>query len=280
MRTNRRGQRSAIVVGRDADALASRYGTPLYVYDWNIIHANVERIRTSIDYRPLSIHYACMANGNVKLLEVLRRLGVGVFVASAGELFLAEAAGYKTNEIVLSCANLSQAEMERITRSRVTVNADSPKQVMDLLKCGYSGLLGLRAALAPNGLEVSAGIGTNAISRLGMQATEIASCVRKARMAGIGAFGLHMYAGTCIYDLRLVLSAIDSVLEIGAGIDNLQYIDIGGGFGIPYADYQPSIRWWEFGRALTRRMRSESTKRSTPVELRIHAKTNSDHSAG
>ncbi len=127
----------------------------------------------------------------------------------------------------------------------------------------------MRVALATNGFESNTGIGTGGIPRFGMDAAEIAACVRDARSAGIEAFGLQMYAGTCIYESRVLLAAIDRVLEIAATIENLRYIDIGGGFGIPYADSQRPFRWAEFGRAVTKRMTAASRKRPRLIELKL-----------
>ncbi len=141
VKAERTFQGRAVVLGRAAQALALRYGTPLYVYDSNVIHANVARIRASIDYAPLAIHYACMANGNVHLLREMRHSDVGIFVCGPGELVLAQAAGYETDQIVANSGNLSTAELNSFAAARVTVNADSHKQVKDLLRTGFNGSL-------------------------------------------------------------------------------------------------------------------------------------------
>ena len=106
-------------------SLAGKYGTPLYVYDGDMV---VEHYRALFDYIPypkLCIHYAMKANYHPALLKLLRDAGARLDSVSPGEVKLALRLGFAPSRIIYTANNMTDAELDRVAATGVLVNIDS-----------------------------------------------------------------------------------------------------------------------------------------------------------
>ena len=79
-----------------AEKLIKKYGSPLYVYEEDVIKKKYQDLVNSIDYDKLKIYYACKANSNLQILKILKKQGANIEAVSPGEVSLAFKAGFKT----------------------------------------------------------------------------------------------------------------------------------------------------------------------------------------
>ncbi|HUV89573.1 MAG TPA: hypothetical protein VMY80_07955, partial [Anaerolineae bacterium] len=249
--------------------IVDRFGTPLYVYDAARIRENLARIRNTIQYRPLRIHFAVMSNANLALLRLVRGCGAGVHASSPGELALATRAGFGAAEIVVTGCNFTEPEIEKIARARCAVNADSLGQMEKFIRIGGLREVGIRlnSEMKPPRGAINVAVGHN--SRLGMDKADIPRARRLAERSGARLVGLQMYSGTNILDPRHFLRELDELIAAAREFPDLRYIDLGGGFGIPYRESQRPFDWRALEMQVSPRMNSLSRGKQAPVELKL-----------
>jgi len=247
--------------------IIQEFGTPLYLYNCQVIKDNINQIRTNLKYKPLALHFACMSNNNIELLRLIKSQGIDIFVCTTEELYIAQKAGFKNKNIAISASNLNDYELGILVKSNGIINADSLYQFDKLIKLGLK-RIGLR--IAPNVKMppsiINAAIGKE--SRLGIQEEDALSLINKSRHSDNLVIGLHMYIGANILDYKLYLDAIDRLISIGKQIETLEYIDIGGGFGIDY-NRKKRFNWKNFDYEISTRMNELSDQLGKPIELKL-----------
>ncbi|MGC8873314.1 MAG: diaminopimelate decarboxylase [Chloroflexia bacterium] len=217
-----------------AEELAARYGTPLYVYETSTIARRYAELVQHIPYRPLRIHYACKANSNLEILRLVHQLGAGAETVSPGEIRLALAAGFAPHEILFTCSNIGRAELVYVLEQGVMVHLDSLGQIR------HAGELapGLRVSLRIN-QGIGAGHHRHVItggpeSKFGIPVELLPDALALAGRYGLKVVGIHQHIGSNVLDAAILLEAMDAQLRTAASIAGLEFIDLGGGLGIPY----------------------------------------------
>ena len=235
-----------------ASELLDKYGSPLYVYDADVLRATIDRITQSISYPNTGFCFASVTNGNLALLRIFRERGWGLHANTPGDAYLALRAGFTPREIVYSGSNLSREEMTQMLEWRVrTLNLDSLAQ-LELL-----GEVRRGASVSPPrvGLRLNLAEVTGE-TRIGVQPVEFTEAVRIASRADLRVSGVHFYRGTGTNLTAAFIDSIARVLEAGSALPDWEYLDFGGGFGHGYRADRPSFDWPAFGSELTRQILS------------------------
>ncbi len=110
-------------------ALIEKYGSPLYVYNEQLLRAQCQKMKSIVQYPSLRINYSAKANTNLHLLKIIRDEGLLVDAMSPGEIFIELRAGYKPEEILFISNNVSSDEMIFVIRSGVLISVDSLSQL-------------------------------------------------------------------------------------------------------------------------------------------------------
>src|SRR5438105_10452609 len=95
-------------------AIAERYGTPLYIYDAEILSAQIERVKGAFATLPFRPFYAMKANSSLAILDRIRKSGFGCDAVSPGEIFMARQAGFGPDEIWFACSNVSDDDLRGV----------------------------------------------------------------------------------------------------------------------------------------------------------------------
>ncbi len=236
------------IEGAPATRLALQHGTPLYVYSESKIHHNINKLRDAFKkhYPKIRVLYACKANTNISILKILKAEGVEIDAVSPGEVFLALKAGFKPDEILFTGTSVGEEEMSFLLKKGVRMNIDSLSQLEKLLAHMVPTVVSLRV-----NPEVGAGHHEHVITagpdvKFGVWEGQALEGYRMALDAGVSRFGIQMHIGSGIMDVSHYLKAVGRLLEIakhvtestGIGFD---FIDIGGGIGVPYRPDEPEI---------------------------------------
>lgn len=212
--------------------LAERFGTPLYVYDAEIIRKRSrELIRAFPD---MHVHYAVKANANPSLLKLIRREGLGAEAVSPGEVLAAEAAGFKKKDISFTGPSLTEGELAFVSKRVGTVHLDSLTQ---LEIWGRSGL-GKTASIRLN-LGIGAGhhehVKTGGDgSKFGIVPGDLSRAKEIANRYGVLITGVQQHIGSHVPDGSDYVEGAAALLEAARGFPDVTHIDFGGGFGVPY----------------------------------------------
>ena len=228
-----------LIGGRDCETLvAAAGGSPLFVYDFSRIDAQVARFRSAFPSE-VALHYAAKANPYPPLLEAIARLVDGFDVASAGEFERVAGLGLPVS---FAGPGKRDDELEAAIASGVTINLESEGEADRALAIAER--VGRRPSLAvrvnpPFGLK-GAGMKMGGLaSQFGVDHDRVPALVHKIIARDAHWEGLHIYAGSQALDADAVIALQGETIQLAASLANAigtspAQVNLGGGFGIPY----------------------------------------------
>ena len=244
------------------NSLSDRNKTPFYIYDIDRIRHNCN-LFTSIPYKNKSIHFATMANINAEFLKVLKNEKLSVFVNSLDHLREVESAGFKGKDIVFTSSALNDNILKTISEKETQINLDSVSQVERWRTLFPNRKFGIRCNIGEyvGALKTHAGYFIGKESRLGLLPAEIQKLDCKDSING-----LHIYIGTDLNDLEYFLECYRILASFIPLFPNIDYLNLGGGFGIP-KNGEDHFRIREYSYRLTELMDSLSESHKKEIRL-------------
>ncbi len=226
--------------GCDLEQLADQFGTPLFVTSKRRLIENFDRLKSAFtkNFNNFEIKYAVKANSNPLIISILSGMGAGADVSNINELKLALAGGVPEDRIMLTSNNLKQSEIEDISDLGITINFDDIGP-LERMKGKIPGIISFRFNPG-TGHGYFSGITTGGIgTKFGILEEGIFEAYRRAKALGIRRFGLHYMEGSGILDPEIFAKTFSRVLEVAVKIQdllgiNFEFIDCGGGLGVPY----------------------------------------------
>lgn len=232
-------------------AIAEAVGTPAYVYSAAKIRTQYQALDHALAPVPHKIHFAVKANGNLAVLALLRQLGAGADIVSAGELLRALRAGFRGDDIVFSGVGKTPDEMAAALDAGVgMINVESEEELDSLAAVAQA-----RRVAAPVAIRVNPDVHVDVHpytatgdkgKKFGVPVDEaVAIAFRASRTPGLVLRGIAMHIGSGIAAVEPYVEAVIRVLRIvdelrGRGVSSLTTLDLGGGLGIRYRpDDQP-----------------------------------------
>jgi diaminopimelate decarboxylase len=194
---------------------------------------------------------------------------VRIYVCTPGELRIAQIAGFKPSEIVITGCNFSGSETKDIVASGATLIANSIQQLVAFAKHKGVKKLGLRLALSmtvPSG-TINPSVGVD--SRVGLLEKEIEHAMAVAEKKRLSINGIHSYLGTNILQYTYFVEAMDRLLYFAEQLKDIEYIDIGGGFGVQSRPDEEMFNWQKFGSAINDRMARLCGFLNRNIELKL-----------
>lgn len=242
--------------------LLSCYGSPLYVYDKEVLLRSIENISAAVTYPNRSFHFAAVTNGNLAILKIFQSVGWGLHANTPGDVFLGLHAGFNPANIVYSGSNLTDAEIVKMLEWSVgTFNLDSIAQVEAFCEV----LAKSRVKSPPKlGLRISLPNITRG-SRIGVRIEEFAEAIKIADSVGLKVTGIHFYRGTGTNATEAFTRVIGELLDACSLLPDWEFLDFGGGFGYNYRTNRLTFDWSEFGHFLTTKL----SKFNKPIQLLI-----------
>ena len=227
--------------------LVAEFGSPLYVYDAGVIEAAYRRIEAAFAGVDLLLAYSVKANSNLKILRRLMNLGAGADIVSRGELHRCLAAGFSPDDMVFAGVGKTEVEMEAALEAGILAfNVESAEELQVLSQVAER--LGRSAPVA---LRVNPDIVADTpheYTRTGHEATKFGIPVDRvldlyrwaAEQPALEIRGIDVHIGSQILEPEPYERALDHVLGLAAqvraeGID-LDFLDLGGGYGVGYED--------------------------------------------
>ena len=237
--------------------LAEIYGTPLYVYNENILRQRCRELRALSTLPSFCVNYSAKANTNLTLLSIIRDEGCIVDAMSPGELHMNRLAGFTSQEILYVCNNVSAEELQNALGHGLLISVDSLAQ-LDLL-----------GSLNPGGkvmVRFNPGIGAGhhqkvvtagKETKFGVTPEDMDKIFVILRKHNLTLAGINQHIGSLFMEAKGYLDAAAFLLSLAeklpdSALQKLEVIDFGGGFGIPYRKYenQPRLDMAELGSKL------------------------------
>lgn len=231
-----------LVGGLPLVRLAERVGkTPFYAYDRNVVRARVAMLRKALP-KAVKLHFAMKANPMPAVVGFMVGLVDGIDVASAGELKLALDAGARVDEISFAGPGKRSDELRRAVAAGVLINLESFREVGELVKCSRELGLPARVAVRVNpdfelkgsGMKMGGGP-----KQFGVDAEQVPALLREIGDAGLAFEGFHLFAGSQNLKAASICEAQQKSFELALRLaeyapDSPRFLNLGGGFGIPY----------------------------------------------
>ncbi|MDP3728797.1 MAG: diaminopimelate decarboxylase [bacterium] len=227
-----------------AIVLAKEYATPLYVYDKQIILQKIQELKEAFPHA--RICYAIKANSNLSILKLIAQQGLGADCSNRIEIELAEKAGFDLKKSIFTSVNPSDADLNKALSIGILMNLDDLSIFQRLKKLGLPKRISFRINPGFGAGKFSGIVCGGKDTKFGMSEERATEAYRLAKESGIEHFGIHMMTGSCVLDelyFEEITKAIQTIAEnISKKIEiQFEYIDIGGGLGIPYEPFEKSL---------------------------------------
>lgn len=220
--------------------LASEFGTPLYVYHAEKIKEQYQKLSTAFSGSNTVFFYACKALTNVNILKYVCSLGANVDCSSINEVKLALHAGFPSSRILYTSNGIAFDEIEEAQALGVTINIDSLSNLEKFgRKFGHSAPVGIRLRpniLAGGNLKISTG---HDKSKFGIPVDQVEQILEVVEKYNMHISDLHIHTGSEIKDVDVFVKGIEVLFDIIPRFSELAFIDLGGGFKVPYKDGDP-----------------------------------------
>lgn len=235
-------------------ALAEEFGNPLYVYDAAKIEHQYNRLTNAFSkVEKLRINYAMKALSNVTILKLLKNMGSGVDTVSFQEVQLAMHAGFTPDKIIFTPNGVSFEEIEAVAQLGVQINIDNLSVLEHFGTKHPSVPVCIRInphVMAGGNENISVG---HIDSKFGISIYQIPHILRIVENTKMHINGIHMHTGSDILDIEVFLYAAEILFDAAKQFKNLDFLDFGSGFKVPYkkGDIETNIE--ELGKKLTKR---------------------------
>jgi diaminopimelate decarboxylase len=231
-----------VVGGERLSLLAARVGqTPFYAYDRGLLRARVETLRAILPRR-IKLHYAMKANPMPAVVGFMAGLVDGIDVASAGELKVALDAGADPAEVSFAGPGKRDAELRQAVASRVLVNLESAREIAVLQAAAAEFGVPARVAVRVNpdfelkgsGMRMGGGP-----KQFGVDVEQMPALLAAIGRAGLAFEGFHLYAGSQNLRAESICEAQQKSFDLAVRLAQdapapVRFLNLGGGFGIPY----------------------------------------------
>ena len=234
--------------------LAEQFGNPLYVYDAAKIQSQYQKLEKAFSkVHQLRINYAVKALSNISVLKLLKQMGSGLDTVSIQEVQLGLLAGFSPEKIIYTPNGVSMEEIEDVAALGVQINIDN----LSILE-----QFGAKHPQTPVCIRINphvmAGGNSNISvghidSKFGISIHQMPHLLRIVENTGMHINGIHMHTGSDILDIEVFLYAAEILFETAAHFKELEFLDFGSGFKVPYKkdDIQTDVE--ELGKKLGKR---------------------------
>lgn len=253
--------------GIDLVSIASKFGTPTYVYNLDKVEEKFKTLLSSIPYKNKKILFAMKSNFNPEILRLIKDLGGGVDAVSVGEVMYALELGFRKEDILFTGIGVSEEDIKFCIENEIMLNIGS----IDLLERVGAKFPNSRVSIRINP-DYGAGHHNHVItggphSKFGIYETYLEEVEKLSKKYNLTVIGVHFHIGSGVLDSGVYTNAIRKALEISKMFKEVEFVDIGGGIGIPYKPEQDPFDIEKFGEEISNLFEDFSASEGRSVKL-------------
>ncbi|PIZ96516.1 MAG: diaminopimelate decarboxylase [Candidatus Magasanikbacteria bacterium CG_4_10_14_0_2_um_filter_33_14] len=250
--------------------IAQKYSTPTYVYDLAVVRERAKELQTEIgQYPQTEFLYAIKANYNPHLVKEIINLGFGIDAVSQEEVKLGLACGATPDKIMFTGNNMTDDEMVNVHDLGVLLNIGSLSRLEKYGSTYPGSKVSLRfnpnIGIASHESNITGGPD----SKFGISFKDVRQALALAQKYNLQIVGIHQHIGSGWLRQREPMLALDVILEIAEQIPGLEFVDVGGGFGVPYSPDQTRLELHELGEKIKNRVTEFCEKYGREIKLRF-----------
>jgi len=217
--------------------IANEFGTPVYVYHAETITDQFQKLQSAYKGNPTRFFYVCKALMNIHILKHLLQLGANLDCVSINEVKLGLHVGFQPSQILFTPNCVDFSEIKEAKELGVNINIDNIS-ILEQFGNTYGNTYPVCIRLNPH---IEAGgnykISTGHIdSKFGISIHQMRHIERIVKTTGLHIHGLHMHTGSEIKDIQVFLQALELMFDFAQRFDQLDFIDLGSGFKVPYKE--------------------------------------------
>ncbi|MBN1444518.1 MAG: diaminopimelate decarboxylase [Candidatus Omnitrophica bacterium] len=255
--------------GESANDIAAKYGTPCYVYSRNSLLSRIKSFKSAFSAVNSLICYSVKANSNRSILRLMKESGLGADVVSGGELRRALLAGFTPGRIVFAGVGKKDDEIELGIKKKIyCFNIENEEEIGLIEK--HARRYRRKNVLCSLRLNLDIDVDTHHYvktskkeTKFGLDVIAAAGIIKKnLRSPYISIKGLHLHLGSQLKDASPYLKALAKVRSFSEDTGfNPEIIDIGGGFGINYSEWDAVKKIEDFGIPITEQVKKIGVKK-------------------
>ncbi|MDG1191611.1 MAG: diaminopimelate decarboxylase [Flavobacteriaceae bacterium] len=235
-------------------SITAQHNGPIYVYEGAKIQQQYTRLKNAFSgVESLRINYACKALSNISILNLMRSLGSGLDTVSIQEVQLGLKAGFRAEDIIFTPNGVSMEEIEQVATMGVQINIDN----LSILEQFGTKHPNIPVCIRINPHVMAGGNSNISVghidSKFGISIHQTPHVLRIVENTGMHINGVHMHTGSDILDIEVFLYAAEILFDTALKFKDLDFLDFGSGFKVPYrpGDIETNIE--ELGEKLTER---------------------------
>lgn len=238
--------------GLDLLDVANEFGTPLYVYDSEVIKSQYNKLISAFPKTNIKLKYAAKALTNISILKYIRSLGAGLDAVSVQEVELGMMAGFKPEEIMYTPNGVSFDEIKEGVEIGVMLNIDNIS-ILEQFGNEYKDTVPVCIRLNPH---LMAGgnhkISTGHIdSKFGISILQTRHLLRVIETYNINVVGVHMHTGSDILDADVFLNGAQLLFDLARELKSIEFIDFGSGFKVAYHESDVQVDVSDLGEKIS-----------------------------
>ncbi len=228
---------SQVLSHKKLSAIAEEFGTPVYVYHAEKIAEQYSKLINAFKNTDTKFFYACKALTNINVLTYIKSLGANIDCSSINEVKLALHAGFTPERILYTSNGIAFDEIDESKNLGVNINIDSLSNLEKFgEKYGHAYPVGIRLRpniLAGGNLKISTG---HDKSKFGIPVDQVEKILLVVERYNLLIRGLQIHTGSDIEDADVFVKGIEVLFDIIPHFRELEFVDLGGGFKVPYKD--------------------------------------------
>ena len=220
--------------GNDPFDIAEKYGTPLYVYNERILRERCRDLKNMVTYPDFVVDYSAKANSNIAFLQIVKSEGLEADAMSPGEIYAERLAGFEPDEIFYICNNVSEEEMLYAINEGVLTSVDSVSQLEQYGRLNPGGKVAIRFNPGVGAGHHEKVVTGGKKTKFAVDPKFIPEVKEILKKYDLELVGINQHIGSLFMDGESFVKSIGSILEIAEQFEGIKFVDLGGGFGIPY----------------------------------------------
>ena len=249
-------------------SIAKQEGHPVYVYDANKIEQQFTRLQNAFKgVEKLRVNYACKALSNLSILGLMKKMGSGLDTVSIQEVQMGIKAGFKPKDIIFTPNGVSLEEIEKAAKIGVQINIDN----LSILEQFGTKHPNIPVCIRINPHVMAGGNSNISVghidSKFGISIHQIPHVLRIVENTKMYINGVHMHTGSDILDIEVFLYASEILFDTALQFKNLEFLDFGSGFKVPYREGDIETNIEELGEKLTERFHRFCETYGSTLEL-------------
>ncbi len=255
------------IEGVPSEKIAKKFGTPTYCYSYKKLRENIINFKKYFkSFRPM-ICFSIKSNSNVNLLKEIKKFGLGADVVSLGEIMKAQKAGINVNKIVFSGVGKTTKEINyAINKNIFLINAESQSEIIEIERIAKSQnkVVNIGIRLNPDTnprtlKKISTGKKENKFGVDEKTFIKLVDYIKRSDFINLKCLSVHI--GSQILNHKpyeKMLKVLDRVIKKSKY--QFEYIDLGGGMGIPYEKKLKKLDYNKYNFAINKFLKAHKSK--------------------